>query len=992
LIITKFLTEYPEYVDEYKDLYNIDSPGQGTIENGVQYSYCDRQFPDWSTPYQNFFGTSTSRGSENSQFNLKVIYATAPYISALEGTPDTYYESDLTGSLSISDTNPESGNTITVTASFTNDIHDDYTPSLKFTSDSKTSTIAMGKTDSKTYSVDYTITTEEGSVLLDFVDGRGIFGEYLVEDPTGTDSFYVDIPDTAAPIVFLSLPNDNSEHTLGDSITFAATASDAVDGDLTADIEWTSNHDGIIGTGGDFTSSSLSVNTHTIQATVEDAAGNEGFNQVMITVLADIVPPFITLTGDNPQTIELGDGYTELGATTDDGSVVIIDDTAFVDAIGTYSIFYDSVDASGNVAIQVIRTVDVVDTTPPVITLNNPDQNPQTIELGDGYTELGATTDDGSVVTIDDTAFVDAVGSYSILYDSVDAAGNDAIQVIRTVTVIKSNIAPTVIISSPLDNSLFDDSDIISFTGTAVDVEDGDITASLTWTSDIDGTIGSGGSFTVSLTSGIHTITADVADSESLSNSEIITVTVNDTIAPSFMFVPLDQTFEATAVQTPLTSDNYGIATATDYADPNPIVTNNATATFALGDTIIQWNATDSSGNSAYATQTITIEDKTVPSIIIPEPYVIDADTGSIPIFLDESDYGTATATDIFTPILITHNATGYLFPEGDTIIQWNATDPNGNIASGMQKITVNALELFYESYTFDSGTLEGWIMNFTVGTYDPVPDWPFHDYDVTISNTYGNSPPALLISGDGFVSATFAEKTFDVSNANNVHLSLDYRAISDFAGSCVTNARIQIVDQATDTQLYSEKLACGGTYDTGIQQYYKDITDIVKDYDSIVVSGWLNDSWIANWSQKTMFDNIIVSENPPVLSLVFLTSSNSFNTFIQPKSFPSQVNSTYPEPIPTDKPPIMYIVTPRDGTTIPQDYLRFRLGVTISDDIDGNINNKVQWNSDVDGFLGDGKHINRPNLSIGVHTITASVTDSGGNHVEDTISITIIP
>ena len=62
--------------------------------------------------------------------------------------------------------------------------------------------------------------------------------------------------------------------------------------------------------------------------------------------------------------------------------------------------------------------------------------NPQTIELGSGYTELGATTDDGSAVTTDSTVFVDAVGSYSVLYDSVDAEGNVAAQVIRTVTVV----------------------------------------------------------------------------------------------------------------------------------------------------------------------------------------------------------------------------------------------------------------------------------------------------------------------------------------------------------------------------------------------------------------------------------------------------------------------------------------------------------------------------------------------------------------------------
>ena len=84
---------------------------------------------------------------------------------------------------------------------------------------------------------------------------------------------------------------------------------------------------------------------------------------------ADTTPPIITLTGNNPQTIELGDGYTELGATTNDGSSVTIDSTAFTDAVGTYSVLYDSTDDVGNQAVQVTRTVNVVSTPPADTTL-----------------------------------------------------------------------------------------------------------------------------------------------------------------------------------------------------------------------------------------------------------------------------------------------------------------------------------------------------------------------------------------------------------------------------------------------------------------------------------------------------------------------------------------------------------------------------------------------------------------------------------------------
>ena len=69
----------------------------------------------------------------------------------------------------------------------------------------------------------------------------------------------------------------------------------------------------------------------------------------------------ITLTGYNPQYVILGSGYTELGATANDGSTVAINSSSFVDSIGSYSIYYDSSNAFGNAA-QKIRNVTVYST------------------------------------------------------------------------------------------------------------------------------------------------------------------------------------------------------------------------------------------------------------------------------------------------------------------------------------------------------------------------------------------------------------------------------------------------------------------------------------------------------------------------------------------------------------------------------------------------------------------------------------------------------
>ena len=90
------------------------------------------------------------------------------------------------------------------------------------------------------------------------------------------------------------------------------------------------------------------------------------------------------------------------------------------------------------------------------------------------------------------------------------------------------NDPPTVSITSPADGSAFDSGASILFEGTASDTEDGNLTASLVWTSDIDGQIGTGSSFSATLTDGDHTITASVTDSGGKTGSASISITVGN--------------------------------------------------------------------------------------------------------------------------------------------------------------------------------------------------------------------------------------------------------------------------------------------------------------------------------------------------------------------------------------------------------------------------------------------------------------------------------
>ena len=70
------------------------------------------------------------------------------------------------------------------------------------------------------------------------------------------------------------------------------------------------------------------------------------------------------------------------------------------------------------------------------------------------------------------------------------------------------NTPPTANISAPADGTSVASGTSISFAGSANDTEDGNISGSLSWTSSIDGNIGSGASFNATLSDGTHTITA----------------------------------------------------------------------------------------------------------------------------------------------------------------------------------------------------------------------------------------------------------------------------------------------------------------------------------------------------------------------------------------------------------------------------------------------------------------------------------------------------
>ncbi|WP_461445396.1 Ig-like domain-containing protein, partial [Maribacter sp.] len=113
-----------------------------------------------------------------------------------------------------------------------------------------------------------------------------------------------------------------------------------------------------------------------VSGSFEDLSGNDYIASGLYSfttaseMMDDLAPPVITLVGDDPLILNIGDSYIEPGATaTDnvDGDIsanIVIDATAVdVNTVGSYEVTYNVSDAAGNAADEVLRTIEVEEST-----------------------------------------------------------------------------------------------------------------------------------------------------------------------------------------------------------------------------------------------------------------------------------------------------------------------------------------------------------------------------------------------------------------------------------------------------------------------------------------------------------------------------------------------------------------------------------------------------------------------------------------------------
>jgi len=330
--------------------------------------------------------------------------------------------------------------------------------------------------------------TDAGATALDNIDGDitgsivtvnpvnvNAVGSYVVTynvtDTAGNAAIEVTrtvnvTPDMTKPVINLT-GSSTVNVELGNSyIDEGATASDNIDGDITGSIVTVNPVNTSV------------VGEYTVTYNVADAAGNAAAQVARtVNVTADATRPVITLTGASTVDVEMGSVYSDAGATAVDNidgditaSLVTVNPVD-INTVGNYTVTYNVSDTAGNAADQVTRTVNVVDTTSPGVSiLNQPalvnNMGPFTVTIqftetvnGFIYTDISVangsagnfTVIDGDTYTADITPNGAGDVSVGIAANVAQDASFNSNTAAATVITAFDNTPPAVVIDSAPD-------------------------------------------------------------------------------------------------------------------------------------------------------------------------------------------------------------------------------------------------------------------------------------------------------------------------------------------------------------------------------------------------------------------------------------------------------------------------------------------------------------------------------------------------------------
>ncbi len=828
------------------------------------------------------------------------------------------------------------------------------------------------------------------------------------------------------PTVGITSPAAGAQFTTAQMpISLTGTATDAQDGDISAEIMWHSNIDGALGIGSSL-SVNLSAGTHLLTARAIDSDFQEAFVTRTITVTSgssgsgDLVTEGLVLQLESDLNVSTGTGSSVAGWLDQSGlgnDLVAVGNPQLVNsgtpsgqpairldgndrlervhatsALGGFPIGnanrtmfivakYDSTTSWGGVAYGTAnynRTFGLGVKHPTGELLlqgygSGNDLVSTTAGVGQGWLVQSGLVSGGSGTLfrngaqiakfthnyataltrlvigqeIGGAGYIGMDVAAVLLYDrALSESERASVEAYLTTKYVSgggpSNAAPTVTITAPANNTSFAAGAPVTFTGTASDPEDGNLSPSLRWSSNQGGEFGTGASVTTSsLAPGPHTITAAVTDAGGLTNSQSVTITINAAnSAPSVSITaPANGSSHAAGASITFTG------TAADPQDGNVSASltwsSNVTGALGTGPSVttsslpagthtITATAQDSGGLTGSQSITITVTGS---------PGSGDLVTSGLVLRL-ESDDSVTTGT-------------------GSTVTQWGDQSGLGNHVTG-------------------------------------------HGTPQLMTGAAPTGRPAIRLDGTDFFDRVHASEPlngFPTANANRtVFIVAKYAGTTSWGG----------VSYGTGN--YNRAFGVGVKHPTGelFLQGYGSGNDLVSTTPG-VGQGWMvqsgllsggtatlyrNGASVASFSHKynTILTRLAIGQEiggaghiaMDVAAVLVYNRALSEAERAQVNAYLSNKYLSGANAAPT-----VTITAPAAGASFAAG-TAVTFSATASDPEDGTLNPAISWSSNLGGALGTGASVTTSSLAPGTHTITASVNDAGGLSDTDTVTITI--
>jgi large repetitive protein len=508
---------------------------------------------------------------------------------------------------------------------------------------------------------------------------------------SSSSTFKVVVLDSTAPV--LSLPGNMTEEATsaaGANVTFAASASDLVDGDITPVCAPTSG-------------SAFGLDTTTtVSCSAEDNAANTATGSFTVSIvdttapviashanLADVEatgPGGAAVTYTAPSTSDAVDGPGTASCSPASGTVL---------GIGEHTISCSATDAHGNAAQGTSFKVKVVDTTAPVIT-NTPANivaeatgpsgavvnytSPTASDIVDGNMQVLCLAASGSTF---------ALGTTTVSCTATDAHNNS--RTTNFTITVRDTTAPVLSLPDDITAEATSGAGVaVPYTTSANDAVSGPVATTCL--------PAPGSTFALGTTA----VSCSATDNAGNPATHSFNVLVQDTTAPA-LTLPANMTAEATGSNGAAVTYT---ASASDLVDGARSVNCSPASgsTFALGTTTVNCSATDTHNNTANGSFTVTVQDTTGPAITGVPANITTGPTNGTGATVTYTAPSAADLVDGVRPVGCLP-ASGTQFSFGTTTVNCASTDSRGNTSDASFTVTVS-------SFTF-------------TGFFQPVDNFP---------------------------------------------------------------------------------------------------------------------------------------------------------------------------------------------------------------------------------------------------------------------------